>query len=277
MANDPASITPGTPTIQTPCGPQPVGVPDSEAYFARFVRTADEIDTIAPLSDVNRYPAELMSASWCAGGALALSPRDACMVALYHLVIGITWQNFDLQVVVDRKIEQVAIKQLGFEHGIRLDFPEWKNEDMPVGAGLITAPDEAVWDGAGLNAEMIDGTEDVFGAGTVLRNLGMIKVPVSLIYIAAHKDQRRGLEARLSVLLAAERADDRFARRVVVHEYFRRVVELSEFKISRPDTSATAIAGRWPLEVTLEAEVELVELVYSPGHLLGTQSDVVVV
>lgn len=283
---DPDSIRPGVPTIVTPTGRKPVGVADADAYFAKVIRSTDtETDAIGPVDDLNRYPAELASLSWPKGapGVLTMSPRDAAMVGLYRLIRGVTWQSFDLQKVLDGD-ERVAITLHSFTRtdadgrdlpAIYFDWPDWAVEDMPAQAALITSPEEIAWEPSGLHARLLEETLHRFGEGTVLRYLGEISGPLEIVCICAHKDQRRGLEARLLQLFAAERHDDRFGRRAIVPEYFSREARFTLQGVTRVDGPPEAIGNRWQLTVSLLAEIEQVELLVAPGFVDSVAIDVV--
>lgn len=274
---EPSSIKDDVERINTPKGPKPAGTPDDEAYFAQVLRGPEGADSIVTTHSCSQYPGgALESLSWPPDdrpGFLTLAPRDAAMVGLWRLIQNISWQTFDLDRIAESG-DNVIHAQLSRWVGVRLDHPVWTNPDMPAGTALITSSGDATWDNQGFNAFLMKETRDVFGKGTILRYLGVFEVPLILTTWAAHKDQRRGLEARIAQVLAAERSDDRGGRRVVVPEYFGRQVRFQLTSIARPDTDATAIENRWELDVNVIAEMEHVELVRIPGYVDGVSGTV---
>lgn len=264
---DPESIRPGVPTIGSP--PAPSGVADEEAYAVKIVRSATTgTETLAGVGSINGYPSDLIEVQ----NILTLSPRDAAMLALYKLVRSLQWRAFNLQEVGEGSRE-IFIQTYGFQR-IFLDWADWLKEEMPAQTAVITSADQADWTSASLNPFLIEESLDVFAPDTVLRYLGEFSIPLMLITVSGHRDQRRGLEDALVKVLAAEPDDDRGGRRVIVPEYFDREVRFQLEGTTRPDTSLGVHGNQWPLEISLTATVELVVLVHSPGTVEAVQFDV---
>lgn len=281
---DPTSIRPDIPITMTPAGPRPSGVPDADAYFAAITNSGDGVESIGPVGLRHYYDELIRSVSWsedCAG-VTTMHPRDACMLALYKLIANMKWRTISLAALVSQAPgdneppRPPAMTQHKLET-VRLDHPDWDDTDIPVGNALISAPDEIMWtpspDGFVRQPYLVDGTEDVFGEGTMLRYLGeYTDVPMRLVLWFAHKDIRRGFEARFCALLAAERKADQFHRRVIVPEYFGREATLRLVSSSKPDDPTSAQAQRWPFVATISAEIEQVELVQIPGRVVKVQT-----
>ena len=111
-------------------------------------------------------------------------------------------------------------------------------------SALVNAGGSAPWDPAERHPRLIPSTFGVFDslAGlssdkplTVLRYIGEYQVPVSVFAWFAHRDIRRGFEARLCAMMAASRVDDVFSRRVIVPQYFDREARISLGESLRPD------------------------------------------
>lgn len=271
---EPSSIADDVPIIDTPSGPKPSGVPDADAYFAKVIPAGDGATTVVGTNQVHLYDERLASVSWPAGGggATTIHPRDAAMLGMYSLLADMTWQSWDLAAIAEgRGQPNLTVHKL---EEIVLDWPEWDATEIPVGRALVTSLDDAVWESGSRNPFLIEKSANVYGPGTVLRYLGEVQANLIVMIMCAHKDLRRGLEARLTAMLAAERVNDRYGRRVVVPGYFGREVVFRLRSSSRPDGVALAGGGRWPLEVVVAAEVEQVELIRMPGLVQGTAVDV---
>lgn len=269
---DPSSIKPDVPIIQTPSGPKPAGVADADAYFAATLEAGDGVQTLGPIGQKHYYDNLLRSESWPedGGGITTMHPRDAAMMGLYHLIRGMKWQSKDLRTIGGEVGEAPGSPTLTVHKlkRIELDWPAWDTQDIPIDFALISTPDEARWnvDEAVRTSFLIDSSVDVFGPGTMLRYLGEYEVALRLIVWFGHKDIRRGFEARIAALLAAERTHEIWHRRVRVPEYFGAEVRLVIQGSSRLDGPDTSQPNRWPLEVSIVADVAQLELVRIPGY-----------
>jgi hypothetical protein len=273
---DPSSIRPDVTTIETDDGPKPSGVPDSEAYFAGTFDTGLGTTSFGPTDLKHYYNNLLASVSWPDDGVgiTTMSPTDAAQMALVHLIARMTWQTKRLTSLASgEQSPDLTVHRL---ERIWLDWPRWDGRDIPTNQALITSPSEATWDPGARSSLLLDNTIGVFGEGTMIRHLGEWEVPLQLIVWFAHKDMRRGFHARIVSLLAAERARETWHRIVTVPEYFDRDVTLMMSTASRPDSPEQAQANRWPLEITLTAAVEHVELVRVPGYLDAQRPSAVV-
>jgi len=276
---DPSSIKPGVPIIQTPSGPRPAGVLDEDAYFAATLEAGDGVRTRGPIGQKHYYDKLLRSESWPedGGGITTMHPRDAAMMGLFHLLRGMRWQSKDLRTIggaVDQPPNSpvLTVHQL---KRIELDWPQWDAKDIPIDMALITTPDEARWnvDEAVRSSFLIEGSKNVYGPETMLRYLGEYEIGLRVIAWFGQKDIRRGFEARLAAMLAAERTHEIWHRRVRVPEYFGAEVRLVIQSSARPDQADTAQANRWPLEFSIMADVAQLELVRIPGYTTGVALD----
>ena len=264
---DPTSILVGTQTIETDQGPKPSGVLDEDAYVAGTFETGGGARSFGPLDLKHYYNDLLASASWPddGGGIATMGPVDAAQLALCHLIARATWQSRPLAGLGEAPAQpHLTVHRL---ERIYFDWPRWDGRDIPVSQALITSPEEARWEPGARTSMLLDSTIDVFGPGTMLRHLGEWEVPLRMIVWFAHQDMRRGFQARISSLLAAERSRETWHRIVVVPEYFNRDVTLMLQTVARPDTGEQAQANRWPIEFSLMAAVEHVELVRVPGYI----------
>lgn len=268
---DPDSLATGTPTVGQP--PAPSGALPSDAYKVEVLRTiADGTSTLNSSTQISRYPNELASASFPLDGppVLTLAMREAAMLGLYRLLAGLRWHSFDFETLARTGAPQTRVTAHTLNR-VFLDWPDERKGSMPAGAALITSPDRATFDSAGFQARLLEETADLFLPNTMLRYLGEQTVPLMLIFWCAHKDQRRGLEAKVSQLLAAERHTDAMGRRVIVPEYFSRTIRYTLVDAERPDGEESARGNEWILSFSITAEVQHVELVWSPGYVTGTE------
>ena len=264
---DPSSIDPSAPTIETAEGPKPSGVTDGDAYFAGTYDGGLGVREFGTTKRKHYYDSLLASVSWPddGGGITTMGPVDAAQLALWRLIGRATWQSKPLLELARGPVPpQLAVHTL---KQVYFDWPVWDGRDIPINVALITSPEEARWDPGARTSLLLDRTIDVFGPGTMIRHLGEWEVPLRLIAWFAHQDIRRGFQARIGSLLAAGRARETWHRVVVVPEYFDRDVTLMMETIGRPDSGEQAQANRWPLEISLTAAVEQVELVRVPGYI----------
>lgn len=273
---DTDSLIPGTPTAGQP--PRPAGPLPEDAYTVEILRTAaDGTQTLNSATQASRYPSELQSASFPIDGppVLTLAPRDAAMLGLARMILGMRFHATDLQVLLESGASQTRVSVHKIER-VHLDWPTTQQESMPSGNALITGPDESPFQPSGRQARLLTETADRFHPNTMLRYLGEDQeIPLQLIIWTAHKDQRRGLEAKIAKLLAAEVHDDRTGRRIILPEYFSRVIRYTMTSTTRPDSAEGARGNEWILSVAITAEVPHVELVWSPGYvdrvIVGTE------
>ncbi len=281
---DPSSLRREVRRVQTPAGPKPVSTPDALAYFADQAQVGDRSAQLVSPNPINTYAAPLPSLSWPddSPGLITLHPRDAAMLAVASLLATMRWNSRDLGQLVGDPTKPPVITQHKLDK-VRLEWPDWDAADIPVDSALVNAGGSAPWDPAERHPRLIPSTLGVFDhlAGlssdkplTVLRYIGEYQVPVSVFAWFAHRDIRRGFEARLCAMMAASRIDDVFSRRVIVPQYFDREARISLGESLRPDDAASAAANRWPLEVQLSVELEHVELVLAPGITLQPVAEV---
>jgi len=265
---DPESIRDGVCTLLTDTGIEVFGSAPEETYFAKIVRNPDGSHTRVSTGAGSTYPAPIEVVN----EVLNLAPRDAAMIGLYHMLRNVSWRSFDLLDVVKGQA-RLPFKMHQFED-IAFDWMEWGVEDMPSGKMLITsATDDSVYE-QHTDVRLLEETYGVYEPGTLLRYLGEQTIQIELVCWCAHKDQRRGLEAKLLEELAAEKVNDLPGRRVVIPEYFNRTARYMLRSSSRPDDAARAGAHEFQLIIPVAAEIEHVVLVRSPGLMRMPGADV---
>jgi hypothetical protein len=265
---DPDSLCAGIPTAGQPPKPSGGALPE-DVYKVEVLRSLDGTSTLVSSTQIGRFPSELRSASFPFEGppVLTLAPRDAAMLGLYRLIEGLRWHSVDLEALAKDGAQQARVSVHRLTR-VFLDWPRSEQESMPAQTALITSVEDAAFEPSGRGARLLEETADRFYPDTLLRYLGHDQIiPLRLIFWTAHKDQRRGLEAKVTQLLAAERHDDRTGRRIVLPEYFSRVLRYTLQSTVRPDTEEGARGNEWVLDVSVLAEVEHVELVWSPGRV----------
>jgi hypothetical protein len=265
---DPDSLCADIPTAGQPPRPSGGALPEN-VYEVEILRNLDGTATLNSATQIGRYPSELRSASFPFDGppVLTLAPRDAAMLGLYRLIEGLRWHSVDLEALAKDGAPQARVSVHPLTR-VFLDWPRSEQESMPAQTALITSVEDAVFEPSGRGARILEETADRFYPETLLRYLGHDQIiPLRLIFWTAHKDQRRGLEARVAQLLAAERHDDKCGRRIILPEYFSRVIRYTIQSTSRPDAEEGARGNEWVLDVSVLAEVPHVELVWSPGRV----------
>ncbi len=268
---DPDSLRPGVATAGQP--PVPASALPEDAYEVEVLRTvADGTRMLTSSRALGRYPAEIQSLSFPDSGApvLTLSPRDAAMLGLYRLIDQLRWQSYDFEALAGGdstvRVNSHRLKR------VFLDWPDEQKESMPTGSALITSPERASYETpTGFRARLLPETLDRFAPRTLLRYLGEVQVPIMLIMWCAHKDHRRGLEAKIGQVLAAERHTDDAGRRIIIPEYFSRVARYTLADTERPDSAGGARGHEWIVSCTINVEIPQVELVRSPGLVEGTE------
>jgi hypothetical protein len=276
---DPSSITPGAAIVQTPSGPKPACLPDDDAYFAAQLDAGDGVKAFGPIGQKHYYANLLQSESWPEDGSgiSTMHPVDAAIMALFHLVRRMEWRTISMLAMGGEDNEAprspaMTRHKLG---RVILDWPEWDASDIPVDHAVIMSPEDVRWDPGARSSRLLQNTINVFGEGTMLRHLGeWPDVSLKLVVWFGHKDIRRGFDSRLSSVLAADRTRETWHRTVIVPEYFNRDVKLMMVGRIRPDSPEQAKMNRWPIEYTINAAVEQVELVRVPGYVGKVQVDV---
>jgi hypothetical protein len=259
MTIDPESIPTSVETELTRHGPWPICVDPDESHFAKIIQNTDGTYTKVPSRPGTGYPTPLRPVE-----ILQLAPRDAAMLGLYAILKNLAWQSFNLRDVAEGR-PLVAIKPLSFAE-IVFDWPSW-NTESSAGKALITSLEPAAYEQPG-EVRLLDETAELFYPGSILRHLGTQRIPLQIVCWCPHPDQRRALESKLLAALAAEESSDNPGRKLVIPEYFNRVARYSLRSTMRPDDDDRTTAHEHVLEVPVEAELEHVQLVYSPGQML---------
>jgi hypothetical protein len=180
------------------------------------------------------------------------------------MIRGLRWFSFDFEELANSGATRARKTPHKLDR-IFYDWPDAQKESQPSPSALITSPDRATYGASGFRARLLEDTADRFRKDTMLRYLGEQEIPLLLVFWCAHKDQRRGLEAKVGQLLAAERHTDSMGRRIVVPEYFSRTIRYTMIDSERPDAQDSARSNEWSLGFSITAEVPHVELVWSPG------------
>jgi hypothetical protein len=263
---DPESLGYDVKALLTGAGNHPICVDPSDSHFAEIIQNSDGTYTKVSRAAGATYPGPLRLVE-----VLQLSPRDAAMLGLYGILKNLTWQSFNLKDVATRT-PIVAITPLRFDDVV-FDWPSWNVTDALTSKALITSIDAATYEQPG-EVRLLDETAELFAPGSILRHLGTQRIPLQIVCWCAHADQRRALESKLMSALAAEERSDLPGRRLVIPEYFNRVARYAMRSTMRPDDESRAAANEHVLEVPVEAEIEHVQLVYSPGYMLVPHTDV---
>lgn len=145
------------------------------------------------------------------------------------------------------------------------EWPRAEDPIEPMPSALVQQTDEeTTYAPEGMETQLLEDTLDRYGDRTILRKLGTATVPLLITVWCAHKEERRAVRSTLVRGVMAEPSDQRWARRVVVPEYYDRVVIFEIVGTSVDDDADDAQQNHWVLAVRMTARVEVVQLVQPP-------------
>lgn len=198
---------------------------------------------------------------------ILIDPKSAMQVGCFRVLAGIDAYSIDLNSLLVGKgakgrrfqFKKVAFDSFDWEEDA--DFPNVViNAEGPVKYG----------DGAehGLSTHLDEtDTLEKFGSGTQLRHttdgLAVLQVRTRL----ANREDRSGLHAALVRAFAAEPADIRPGRRIVVPEYLDQICRLELLDINEPSAPEDVKQKTWDLVMRLRATIPVVELVQTQPDL----------
>lgn len=194
-------------------------------------------------------------------------PRDlpedtVALIAATRMVERLRFKRIDL----DAFIADGTVMSSTFElKRVLFEWPRAEDPIEPMPSALIQqTDDETTYAPEGMETQLLEDTLDRYGDGTILRKLGTAAVPLLITVWCAHKEERRAIRAKLVRAAMAEPSDQRWARRVVVPEYYDRVVIFEIQGAAVDDDAEDAQQNHWVLAMRLLARVEIVELVQPP-------------
>ena len=202
-----------------------------------------------------------------------LDDYTAVQLGLVQLLQGLTFRVTDLTALMDGRLETRA---MDFGGRIFLDYPDPEDERIPVPSATVqeAAPPEYTLPGPISPAGYVEGSEGVWGEGTILRSAYFGSYPLQVVCWLSKKDDRAAVRQGLVACFYAEPRDERSDRRISLPWYFDQVARYTLTSISYPDTDEQATRGVWPLVAAIQATVTAVHLVPAPGYLREPQISV---
>jgi len=196
---------------------------------------AEELRDVAPQSDMD-----------------ALS---AMQIGLARLLQGLSfWQhNLEARLAAgDLQPREFKLERIFF------DFPRQEDDLDPMPSVCIRCPGDRLYGQPGLGVGILEDTADVYGEGTALRRIAHVTCELELSVWCAHKEQRRGFVSGVEKALLAEPNDDREGRRIIVADYFDRVLRCQYQRVSYGDDGMSAQSGRWMAQCFIAADIDRV-------------------
>lgn len=197
----------------------------------------------------------------------------AAQLGLVQLLQGLEFHVTDVLALLEGRLETRA---MSFGSRIFLDHPDPEDEAIPTPSATITEGGPAAYDQPGplSGPQYVEGSEGVWGEGTVLRTSYQGTYALQVVCWLAHKDDRAAVRLGLVSAFYAEPGDTRSDRRLALPWYYDRVARYTMTGISYPDSDETAVRGVWPLVADIKTEIAAVQLVPAPGYLQVPQINV---
>lgn len=197
----------------------------------------------------------------------AEDPRDladdtVALIAATRMLEQLRFRRMDLDAYL--ATQQVVSSMFKLQRVI-FEWPRSEDPIEPMPSALIQqTEEETIYAPEGMETQLLEDTFERYGERTVLRKLGIATVPLLITIWCAHKEERRAVRSTLVRAMMAEPSDQRYGRRIVVPEYYDRVVIFDLLGTAVDDDSDDAQQNHWVLAVRLSARVEIVQLVQPP-------------
>lgn len=187
-----------------------------------------------------------------------------CQLALARLIQPLVMHRHNLEALLARQDLQTS--SFVFSR-VAIGWPRREEQEKPLPRVTILPQDETTYDMPNLEATVIEGTEDAYGKDTVLRQTSRTTQVLVVHVLLAHHEERRAVRAALETFLLAEPDDDQTGRRQIVPEYYNRVVRINLLGILDSDDDNRAQSNEYELVARFQAQVAVVQLVSTPGHI----------
>lgn len=197
------------------------------------------------------YPEELRRVS----PESDMDALSAMQIGLARLMQGLSFSQHNLEARLasaDLQPREFKLERIFF------DLPRQEDDLDPMPSLCIRCPGDRVYTSPNLGVSILEDTADVYGEGTVLRRLATVECELELAVWCAHKEQRRGFTSGVEAALLAEPNDDRPGRRIIVTDYFDRVLRANFVRASYPDDPVAAQSGRWIAQCYVTASIDRV-------------------
>ncbi len=187
-----------------------------------------------------------------------------CQIALKRLLEPLVMHRHNLEALVVN--DDLQTSSFVFSR-VNLGWPRREEQLKPMPLATILPNGESLYDMPNLESQLIEGTEDAYGDGTVLRQVSRCSQELEVHILSAHHEERRAIRAAFEVNLLAELNDDQTGRRQIVPEYYNRQVRINLIGMDDPDEDSRAQANEHVLVARFQAQVAVVQLVTIPGHI----------
>jgi hypothetical protein len=185
----------------------------------------------------------------------------AMQLAVFEILAALRPYSVDTEALLNGQHEY---RQMKFER-IIIDHATQDSDLDPVPSAAIGIVGEQAYEADNLSLSVLEETVDRFGPGTVLKKVSHTKATLTVTSILGHKDDRGGVKKAWEDAFLDEPEDERAGRHVVVKAYYERVVRVVLKSVSFPDNAGDAQGNKWKVVATLDADVDVVKLVKSPG------------
>lgn len=193
-----------------------------------------------------------------------LDASVVCQIALKRLLEPLVMHRHNLEALVVNGDLQTS--SFVFTRVI-LGWPRREEQLKPLPLATILPNAESLYDMPNLESNLIEGTEDAYGDGTVLRQVSRCTQELMVHILSAHHEERRAIRAAFETNLLAELNDDQTGRRQIVPEYYNRLVRINMLGMEDPDGDNRAQANEYELVARFQAQVAVVQLVTTPGNV----------
>jgi hypothetical protein len=198
----------------------------------------------------------------------------AAQLGLVQILNGLTFHVTDVKALIEK--DTLETRAMDFGGRVYLDHPDPEDDRTPTPSATITEGGPPTYDLPGplSGQQYAEGSEGVWGEGTILRVAYHGTYALQVVCWLAHKDDRAAVRQGLVSAFFAEPRDQRSGRLVALPWYFDQVARYTMTAVSYPDTDEQATQGTWPLVADIKTEVVGVYLVPMPGYLQRAQVDV---
>lgn len=198
-------------------------------------------------------------------GFVSLKPRRqmsalfVCQIALARILQAVQFYGLDAKSFLGSggTVEHTKPFRL---HRIFIDWPTSEDLIDPKPSCLIRAVGPRKYSGQALDNPVEEDTIDRFEKDTVLKKSASFSCTLQVEMLTTHKEARRGIEAGMEQVLLNEPFDTRPGRRILMKEYYDRMVRLTVGEAQYEDSPQTAISNEWVVVTRVTAEVDVVLL-----------------
>lgn len=190
----------------------------------------------------------------------AIDALTALQYGLFQIVSVMDMYSIDRLALLSGRKES---RKFNFKR-VFFDWAETKDDRFPYNTVTIKQNGGCSYTYTNLEADILDGTENVFCQDTVLKRIYTCTTTLDCVVWLADKDDRAGVRRAFEESLDEPEADAS-GRRVVIEPYYNQVARYYLQGIDTADDPESAQDNTWPLIVSVSAEIDVVKLVRSPG------------